>query len=99
MKFFIFVAAVALCLSGCSGPGSLSGELNAEECGQLLDKISEISYADLSAADKAEVAETPAEKEQSIQECVTDQNWDRDGFECVMKATSMAELQLCVASR
>ncbi len=96
MRYLVLVTAVVLCLAGCSGPGGLSGKLSAEECGQLLDKISEVSYASLSDAERAEVAESPAEREQSVQECVDDQNWDRDGFECVMKASSEADLTLCI---
>ncbi|HSN88646.1 MAG TPA: hypothetical protein VL025_17925 [Thermoanaerobaculia bacterium] len=96
MKYLVLVTVAVLCLAGCSGPGGLSGKLSAEECGQLMDKISEITYASLSDAERAEVAETPAEREQSVQECVDEQNWDRDGFECAMKASSEAELKLCI---
>lgn len=99
MKYLVLVTAVVLCLAGCSGPGGLSGKLSAEDCGQLLDKISEVTYASLSDAERAEVAETPAEREQSIQECVDEQNWNREGLECVLKASSEAELKLCVMNQ
>lgn len=92
------IASVLICL-GCGGSGtgaSGSGPLSADECRKLLTKIAEVSYQDLSSSERAEVQDTPEQFETSVQECVTEQNWDRPGYECVLQANTMAAMRVCV---
>lgn len=96
MKTIVAVAAVLACL-GCGGGGSLgSGDLSEDQCRKLLTKISEVMYADLSAEERAEVEESPEELEESVQDCVSEQSWNKAGYDCVMEAKSESDLKSCV---
>ena len=101
MKHVLLVATLLLC-SSCGGPGTgaTGGDaLSEDECRQLLSKIAEITYADLSESDRAEVEDSEEQFEASVQACVADQNWDRPGFDCVMRANSEADLRICIVRR
>ena len=97
-----FLLALALVVLGCgggAGGGTLAaGDLSEEECRKLLQKISDVSYANLSPAEMAEVAsiETPEKKEQDVKECVAEQNWTRSAYDCAMQATSESDLKSCI---
>jgi len=84
---------VGVCGAGCGESGS--GALSEDECRKLVNQISTVSFAELSPADRAQAEGTPEEVEASVQECVTEQNWTRAGYECVMQATTLAELTAC----
>jgi hypothetical protein len=93
------VLTVVSLSAGCTGGGSGtsgSGPLSEDECRQLITKIQEVSYAGLSTSDRAEVEDSPEELAASVQECVSEQDWKRPGYECVMKATSESDLKRCI---
>ena len=89
-------ALVLTATLGCSGSGS-EAPLTAAECGELVDHFSEVLAQGLPRTDLAEWnADHAAERDAEIAECVAEQNWDRAGFECAMKATSQSGFQRCI---
>jgi hypothetical protein len=97
MRRLSVVCALLFCL-GCTdgGIGSIgSGALNEADCRQLITKINEVSYSTLSASERAEIEPTTDAFNRSVQECVSDKVWNRSGYDCVMKASSMNDLRIC----
>ena len=90
------VVVLWVCL-GCGGVGSSgSGDLSETECRELLAKITEVSYQDLSASERAEVEETEEKRTAAAEECVREKTWQRAGYDCVMQASSMNDLRACI---
>ncbi|MDX1996782.1 MAG: hypothetical protein SF066_03600 [Thermoanaerobaculia bacterium] len=93
----VAVTIVLLCNLAC-GAGGVTGNapLTEAECRQLHDKIAEITYRDLSPEERDEVARSEADKAAEARECVAEQPWGRDGFECALAATTVADLHTCI---
>ncbi len=82
------------CLA-CAGDGSGGGSLTHEECTRLMERITEISYQDLSEEDRQE-ALSETDNRDAIESCARGENWARRGFECAMQAKTTDELNRCV---
>lgn len=99
MRALAFSSAVLFLFACTSGEGaghlSESQELREEDCALLMDKIHEVFGQGLSG-DDLDRYEADRDREADVAECVEEQNWNQDGLDCVLKATSQAALQRCV---
>jgi hypothetical protein len=84
---------------GCGSPEVLrkgsDGDLSETECRQLLERIEQISAANMTPEEQEEWRQTPEEIEEFVSDCVAGEIWNREGYECVMEATTEEEIDQC----
>lgn len=91
----IFGALLLILFLACSGGMAGGGGLSREECTQLMNRITEISFKDLPEAERqAALADT--DNSDTIESCVRGETWDRPSFECAMQAKSTGDLNRCI---
>ena len=91
MKVRVLLSAVLMVAfsAGCGLPGTSDERLNREECRAML------TYLDQAFARKLRV-QTKGVDEQQVEECVSEQNWSRHTYECIMKAKTKAAMDQCI---